>query len=277
METKNILVSTDFSEGSQIATKYALAIAQKMKANVHFLHIERVPLEWEKIPLEKENLYPEVKAAIGKAKNELNNLENEARKNDVDAYQTLAFNIDAENIAEYANKGNYDLLIMGSHGAKGMKEFIIGSNAQKVIRNAKIPVLVVKKIPATFEIKNIVFWLQYGDKQGEAFEKIAKIAHIIGAQMHILHINTLQNFEETESIESRLREFCQFYGGGNCKTYSINAFDIERGINSFMKKHQMNVLATVTDSNSGLLQRFSPSTTEALVNHLDIPILSICI
>ena len=42
----------------------------------------------------------------------------------------------SENIAEYINASEYELIIIGSHGSSGIKEKLIGSNAQKIIRNS---------------------------------------------------------------------------------------------------------------------------------------------
>ena len=75
---KNILVPTDFSPLADSASEYALKIAEKAKAEIHFLHIQFTPVDWVKLDKEKEKNYPETLKQIGHAKNELHQWEKRA-------------------------------------------------------------------------------------------------------------------------------------------------------------------------------------------------------
>lgn len=79
-DMKNILVPTDFSDCARAAEEYALDIAKKANAETHFLHLLMTPTDWKKLPLEKEKNYPETKAKIGHADNELKKLKRRAEK-----------------------------------------------------------------------------------------------------------------------------------------------------------------------------------------------------
>ena len=53
---KNILVPTDFSVVADVASEYALKIAEKAKAEIHFLHIQYTPIEWVNLIWERKKL-----------------------------------------------------------------------------------------------------------------------------------------------------------------------------------------------------------------------------
>ena len=52
--------------------------------------------------------------------------------------------IPADKILEYAEENNIDLIVMGTHGLTGMKRFLIGSVAEKVVRHSRVPVMVIR-------------------------------------------------------------------------------------------------------------------------------------
>ena len=71
---KRILIPTDFSETATHAVHYGVEIAKLLKAEVCFLHLISIPLDWEKLPPEKENLYPEIRERISDAKDALHQI-----------------------------------------------------------------------------------------------------------------------------------------------------------------------------------------------------------
>jgi len=171
----NILLLTDFSEVSENAELYAIQIGKKSNAKMVIMHIVNTPIDWRNITLDKENLYPEIKSKIAHAKSKLFELINRFSEHGIEARQELVFNMSSENIPSYISADYFDLIIMGSHGASGVKEFTLGSNAQKMIRATSIPTLVVKQKP-TGDIHTIVFASDFDESQKHSFENIVALA-----------------------------------------------------------------------------------------------------
>src|SRR6185369_5620641 len=59
-------------------------------------------------------------------------------------------------ITRHIKKNKIDLIVMGTHGASGIREFFIGSNAEKIVRYASVPVITVKQ-QIKNKVKNIAF------------------------------------------------------------------------------------------------------------------------
>lgn len=269
-----ILLLTDFSEVSNYATQYALNIAKQAKSDVQIVHIINTPVDWVKLPLDKEKLYPEIKAEIGSAKSKLSALVSDFSNQGIKATESLVFNEGVEDIPRYIDEERYDLIVMGSHGSKGIKEFVIGSNAQKVIRNAHVPVLIVKTPPKSESISHMVMASTFEEDQKPFFKKVFNYASDLGADIDLLYINTPYHFKETEEIEKMLTLFCEDCTKKNCGKYHINALNEERGIQYFMNHSNADLLAIATKGKSSITQLFSASLTEAIINHLEIPVLT---
>ena len=270
---KKLLLLTDFSEISDHATQHALQIAKKTGAAVTFLHVINTPVDWVKLPLEHEQYYPETKAQIGKAKAGLSALGIEFSKQGISTTETLVYNVGAENIPKYINGKDYDLVIMGSHGASGFKEVALGSNAQKVVRQTKVPTLIVKTPPPLGGFQRMVIASDFEPEHQSFYGDLFDIRAQLQTELDLLYVNTPYKFKESEDIAEMLNGFCELGSEIKCGRHHVDALNEERGVAYFMKQSHADVLAIATTGKSSLAQLFSPSVTEAVINHLEVPTL----
>jgi nucleotide-binding universal stress UspA family protein len=271
---KNILVPTDFSDCAHEAVELGFEFAKKASAEIHFLHLVRTPVDWVKLPLEKEDFYPEIKEEIGLAKSKLSQLKRKAEKMGLVCQTFLVYDKGREEIDMHIEHHKHDFVIMGSHGAKGFKEFI-GTNTQRVVRNSPVPVFIVKKRPEKFEIKNIVFASTFEEDVQGPFQKVVEFAELMKAKIHLLYVNVPYHFKETDESDNNMRTFLDKCPKGTCTINIYNALDEERGIQKFTESINADVIAITTHGKSGIMKMISPSITESLVNHSDIPIFSV--
>jgi nucleotide-binding universal stress UspA family protein len=139
---KKILVPTDFSEISAQAFPYAEDIALQFGAEIHLVHV-----------LEKDPPIPLIRTfdmttetVVKKLEEDTSSLLNQFKSKfskDVNVKEVLLRGNDFEEIVEYSNKNNIDLIVIATHGRTGLLHTLLGSVAEKVIRYAKIPVLVI--------------------------------------------------------------------------------------------------------------------------------------
>ena len=272
---KNILVPTDFSDCAKVAEEVGLQIAKKANAEIHFLHIQSTPVNWVKLSLERESLYPETQAEIGHAKAELGELVRRAEKLGLKAHQFLVFDRGREEIDQHIKHHQHDFIVMGSHGSSGLKE-IIGTNTQRVVRNSFVPVLVVKEKPRNFDFKQVVFASTFEEDVHKPFLKVVEFADLMEANTNLLYVNMPFHFKETDEIESSMLQFMdKCPREGKCSMSVFNALNEERGILKFSEKIKADAIALTTHGKTGFMKMISPSITESLVNHSDIPVLSV--
>jgi nucleotide-binding universal stress UspA family protein len=271
---KNILIPTDFSDCAKEAEQLGLELAKKYNSEIHFLHLLHTPVDWVNLPLEKEEFYPEVKEKIGFAQSELSRLKREAKKKGINAQTFFVYDKGQEEIDFHIKHHEHDFIIMGSFGAKGVKE-IVGTNTQRVVRFSPVPVLVIKKKPKNIEFNDIVFASTFEEEIREPFKKVLDLGVFLEAKIHLLNVNVPYNFQETDEVESKMHSFLSKNDKEICTINIYNALNEERGIQKFSESITADVIALTTHGRSGIMKMISPSITESLVNHSNIPVLSI--
>jgi len=139
---KRVLVPTDFSEISAQAFPYAEDIARQFGAEIHLVHV----LEKNPPILLIRTFDMSTETAVQKIEDDAKNLLSEFKNRfstEVPVKEVLLHGNDFEEIVEYAEKNQIDLIVIATHGRTGLLHTLLGSVAEKVIRYSKIPVLVI--------------------------------------------------------------------------------------------------------------------------------------
>jgi nucleotide-binding universal stress UspA family protein len=137
---RTILVPHDFSETAQRALEFALDLAGPLGARIHVMFAYEVPAyAFPEAPvLEMET--PQIERA---AQTALEGLASRARRPGVAVECVLRRGVPWSEINAAAKAISADLIIMGTHGRRGLARALIGSVAEKVVRTAPCPVLAV--------------------------------------------------------------------------------------------------------------------------------------
>lgn len=271
---KQILVPTDFSECAKNASDTAIEIAKHYGAQLHFYHFMSIPIDWLNLNLDENRIYPDVTAQVNRIQQELDELVRLANKHGVEARSFLSFADSADAIPRYAREHGISMIIMGSHGAQGIKELIMGSNAQKVVRNSRIPVLILKQPMTSLEVRNVLFVSDFEPEMAAPFEKVVDFAEKLGAKIHLLFINTPSDFHQSWEIEERMESFVALASKNLGQKMTINASNFEEGLEKYCELHPTGFLAIATHHRRGLSRVFEGSLTEKIVNHVNVPIMS---
>lgn len=141
---KKILAPTDFSPASENALRYALRFSGEFSSEIIFLHILEsiMPLTYDGLAL------PPTVPEPGSSETEKNlkALVVSARERGVEKARAMfRRGIPSHEIVETARELDVDLIVMSTHGYTGWKHFAIGSTAERVVRAAPCPVLVVRE------------------------------------------------------------------------------------------------------------------------------------
>jgi universal stress protein A len=138
-----ILVPSDFSPASENAFKYALRFGQEFGADLFLVHVLPPPLA-PTFPGEPATLvFPKSESAS--ARKSLRAWVDSARAVGVNATVGIRNGMPEYEIVEAAKEHDVDLVIIATHGYTGWKHFCIGSTAERVVRAAPCPVLVVRE------------------------------------------------------------------------------------------------------------------------------------
>ncbi len=271
---KRILVPSDFSVCANNATEYAMEIAKRLDAEIHFLHFTSIPTDWINLSTSDGKMYPDVDKRIKEYMDRLNELVNQAKKRGVKASSYIGYNESYRNIIDHIDRLHVDLVVMGSHGASGLKEVFLGSNAQKVIRLANVPVLVVKENTPNLSTDKMIIVSDFDPANtSNALNGLLKLGELLDLKIHLLFVNTPGNFITSETMDERLEGIIK--NGKIASNTTINAFNVEAGIADFLDGDNEAVIGMMTHGNKGLSGLFQGSLVEEVANHIENPLLSV--
>lgn len=183
-DKKPIIVPWDFTT----TTRNALLHAIKLSSNrsITLLNIVKKEKEVEKALIELEKAKKDIVETYNK------NISIEVRVGSI-------FNT----IAEYSNEVNALLVIMGTHGVKGMQK-LTGSWALKVIASSNVPFIVVQTPPKNDKYENIVLPIDYRIENKQKLLYVHQLAETFGSKVHILVPNTSDKLI-AQKIENNLK------------------------------------------------------------------------
>lgn len=142
---KKILVATDGSEVSEKAVQAAVEYAKDSGASLVGLSVAEDIVQWAVLDGTSINYLEVEKEIMQNAKSNVAHLAELARKSDVPCeVHAVKAAYPYEEIVKQATRRQCDAIFMASHGRKGIEKFILGSQTQKVLAHATIPVVVFR-------------------------------------------------------------------------------------------------------------------------------------
>jgi len=270
---KKILVPTDFSKGSEDALKVAAQLAKRYDSELHVMHMIELPFDMVD-PMHETSELPEAVFFMKMAHKRFETFLDKDYLEGVDVREGIQNNAAFEGIIDSAHEKDIDLIVMGSRGASGLKEMVIGSNTEKVVRTSDVPVLVIKREDQGFRMNDIVFACEFTEEYKKSFLNALEFAKTAGAKLHLLMVNTPSRFMTTTDAEKRMNGFLN---GVNIGDYTLNIYNdvsIEKGILNFGNSINADVIAMSTHGRKGLSHFFNGSISEDLVNHAKRPVVT---
>jgi nucleotide-binding universal stress UspA family protein len=271
---KTILVPTDFSPYATRATQTAVNIAEATGARILLLSNVVTELNWKSLSPAQRSEHPETVARVTQAEIKLDRLESSNLFKNVTVSKMITYGITYENVVFHAKQQKADLIVLGSHGNEASDRFFIGSNIQKIMREAECPVLAVKNDNHTRHWKKIVFAAEFDHVNAKSFEAIKKIATEFKATIYLLYVNLPTKFKDTASIQKLMDDFTKKNPTIKFVKEIYNQYELEDGILEYSQQIKADMIAMITHN-----RRHSPAyrigATESLVFRSSIPVLSI--
>ena len=221
LKIERILCPVDFSEFSETAYDYAHSLARHYEATLHVLHVVR------SIALDPglmassiiENVYTHQAAD---AKSKIAKFAEKQAGDPVRSEITVQLGFAAASILSFAKERDTDLIVMGTHGRRGLDRLVMGSTTEQVLRKAHCPVLAIRKPVRSFvspqnpgdpvHIRKILCCVDFSEHSPRALEFALSLGMQYSAQITLLHVleeareGSEQSDRALESIEQLVPE-----------------------------------------------------------------------
>ncbi|HMR17041.1 MAG: universal stress protein [Confluentibacter sp.] len=273
---KKIIVPIDFSEHSEYALKTAAKLAKKNNAEVLALHM----LEMSDIMLTASDGLQYEKAVYFYKLSE-QKFEKFLDKDYLKGVKVTPiikhFKVFSE-VNEVAKIHDADIIVMGSQGTSGAKEFFIGSNTERVVRNSEIPVLVVKNQVKDVNFEVVVFACDFSEETIKPYINAVNMFNKIGSKMYMVYVNLPnERFLTSAEMERNVVNFFTKALGNLDKMETVHYvadYTAEEGIINFSNKIGADLIAVPTHGKKGLAHFFEGSVGEDVANHAALPVMT---
>jgi len=269
---KKIIVLTDFSDRSEFALKAAADLAKRHKVEllvVHMLELNQAILS------SPDGMYIEQTVFLVKlAEKNLSEFLDKPYLKGITVTPVIKHYKVFSELDAIADEHSADLIVMGSNGASGLEEIFIGSNAERVVRNASIPVLVIKGEVDEFNIDRFVFACDFNDDNLPAFQKATEFSELLNAKMEVVFINTPNDeFMSNRDAYQKINKFLTKANAGQ-QVEIYNDYSVEQGIINYGNTILADAIAIPTHGRKGIAHLFNGSIGEDVVNHSKIPVIT---
>jgi len=288
---QKILVATDFSSTADSAEKLGFRLARLLGAELHLVHVRVIledPLMAEEKQLELERLMASVDDATQEAF-----AKGRSGEPGITVKTHLVRSVSAaEAIVETATDEGIDLIVMGTHGRRGIKHMLLGSVAENVIRSVRIPVLTVRPgidLP-TQGPKKILVAHDFSERSEHAIRVARDWAEFFDAEITLLHVVEPVVYPEfyainvlSDDVMTRLRDRAtealdeavdEILGNLPVNTVVL----IGRAADTIINEAQpdnFDLVVMGTRGLSGLEQLVLGSVAEAVLRRCQVPLLTV--
>jgi len=262
---KKILVPTDFSDNANNALRYAINIGNYFEAEIHLIHIYEVMSKPDFLESNREyireNSERDVSDTIRKFKKLLFG-KTKLRGQGIEGNPI-------EVICSFAKNKNFDLIVMGTQGASGLKKIFLGSKTFGVMKKTNTPLLAVPNDFKYRAIKNIIFPVDSGIvADSDVLEPLLEISKSYKSNIKVIHLATekvVTGFDP--GIDYMLKEIPHsFHRMSGSK-------DINGVINDFVWEENSDMLCMIRRERSFWENIFHQSVTTKEIFNSPVPLL----
>ena len=274
----NVLLPTDFSDNSWNAITYALQHFKNDYCNFYLLHVNTVDNlmvgDTAYIPTRNEIETVYVKPAKHNLRQYLKRISTHFTSNKKHRFYSLTdYSSMVESIRKHVKEKHIDMIVMGTKGASGLKEYVIGSNAGDVITKVKCTTLIVPENATYKAHKEIAFPTDFTMSYDlPTLEPIAELLREKAAALRILHITKKSAIlnKEQENNKELIEEFFDEF---NYSFHFLSNTNLEDAIQCFVESRAIDIIVMVAKNLNYFQHLLFHSRVEKISYHTEVPFL----
>lgn len=282
-----ILWPTDFSTGSDRAFPHAAALANWHDAALHVLNVREGT---EAMRDDMDEAFPLSTGTLG---NLLAGADAPSQPVDLEALTLVQEQVDgtapAEAIVSYADKHDMDLVVLGTHGRRGVQRLLIGSVAEAVLRTASCPVLAVRAgddVAPAWNVRNILAPVDFSEASTTSVRHAKELALTYGAQITLLHaveevmypsaygleMADVPGPEIIDRVEESLAGMAREEIGYEHVMVDSQIGYAPSAILDYTEEHDVDLIVISTHGRTGLQRLLLGSVTERVLRRAPVPV-----
>ncbi len=270
---ERILFPTDFSETTEHALQYAVYLAKLTGARLYFVNAFELEFIFPDIPVESYAMEEDIS---DRRLNELKDRVQKEQEEELDIVTIASLGDTIKSVRDIVKRDHIDMVVMGTRGASGIREFFSASHTFRVVKNVDCPVLVIPENWTFKELRSIAFATDLTHLPEKHIEKVKALAKATSADMKIVHVDRTG---ESSAEEKRERSWINDYLGDDVphSFEVIREEEVLKGLEEYLDDHpEIGMLTMVSHERRDWLEKLvSPRLTKEVVHHPHLPTLII--
>jgi nucleotide-binding universal stress UspA family protein len=270
----SILIPTDFSVLSESALKVSIAIAKRQNAQVTLLHV----VDLLPYLLPTEVLLSSSKEVLSRKEEELKELSEKIQKDTgVKAVVKVLEGTPSDIICKLAYEENISLIVIGTHGVSGLREFFIGSEAFRVLKNATCPVLTIPGDWQKTDFEKVLFPVRLKPGTLDTYYYAIPILEKNNSELFLLGLYDQKKDMVEEEISMSINKFKQQLDNDKVvfKAEISQSKDFPAKIIEIAKQYEADLIILTANLDHDFKAYFVGPFVQQVVNHSRLPVLSI--
>ena len=273
---KTILFPTDFSKSAIHASHYAAMLANIYEARIILLNVDYIPM----VPANghSQEAQKAVIVSMKKAQEDLEVFKNQfiedTKINPHQVLQQVVYGYPADKIVQEANYLNADMIVMGTKGASNFLDKWLGTNAQKVMKEATCPVWIIPQKAKIEHPKKIMYAADFKEDEMLATQKMLAIIEPLDTFCKVIHVHDIFEPLEKSMVKEQVTTINEVFGEDDVFARNLNRDDIIEGLEAYIESFKPDVLALAVYEKSFLERLFNESVTKHFVQVSQLPLLT---
>lgn len=269
---KNILIPTDFSPNSRRAAEYAILLFHNSATCLYLMNSYEMPQAGASMLISMEDILKK------NSEEELCNLQVDLKQefsghkpnlNTLSIYGDPVFAV-SKAVEDY----NIDLVVMGTQGASGIKEKLIGSNTASVVKKANCPVLVVPEKSPLNVPKRILLAVDPAHFDSNAVIPLQKLAQLFQSTIYLLYVAPEESSVSDNDLLLLTKLDTQFKGIKVIPKVIVSSNAVD-AIDSYAEQIEANLVVMLPRKTNFFENLFFKSHSKKMAMHTNIPLLTL--
>lgn len=272
---KKLVVPVDFSEESMVAIENAIALANKAKLSIRMIHIKKKKTYYLGFPVSSQEEQPDevYQAYFDKI---------------IDKYKirytaggTFDYRIGhgsiSHEILKESNSDDVYAIYTGLQGNTSLKDYLIGSNACRVVAGSQKPVFTVRKGMGVVGLEKILMPIDESPSTRIKVPIVTALAKAVGAKVVVLAVSERSYPEVNTKIALYAKQAMDYLDQNSVECEMIEAFnsDAYKTIIENVSDHSIDLLAIMSDMTDDPIGHFLSGAVQNILNTCECPLLCI--
>jgi nucleotide-binding universal stress UspA family protein len=255
-----VLVPIDFTDVTENALRFALDIAKLLDTGISLLHV-----------IAKNSEHAEAEASLNQLISKYND-----QGTDLKAVVRLGKVIEV--IGETATETESAVVIMGTHGMRGL-QFLFGSAALKTVTNSDVPFIITQaRLRKDEKIDDIVVPIDLAKEDKQIFEIVVRISTILGARVHLYASRYSDEFTNNR-VQRNLIFAVKYFKEANVEitvNHAERPNNFDDQLVAFANLNEADLIAIVNQRDDGMIKLLGSNFEQSIItNRAGIPVLMI--